>query len=127
MHASVISLILEQNVKKIMIQTDFKLFKRQSHKFSLKKLKIIVSALNNFFSICTKVFNILIILGTNLFIRLRKVHEHKKQVTQESHDIIKMGDKNKNSNATTTSATTTPPHTSKSNEVNNTKSTLKKN
>ena len=45
--------------------------------------------------------------------------------TQESHDIIKMGDKNKKSNTTTTSATTTPPHTSKSNEVNNTKSTLK--
>ncbi len=126
MHASVISLILEQNVKKIMIQTDFKLFKRQSHKFSLKKLKIIVSALNNFFSICTKVFNILIILDTNLFIRLRKVDEHKKQVTQASNDIMEMGDKNKKSN-TTTSATKTPPHTSKSNEVNNTKSSLKKN
>ena len=64
-------------------------------------------------------------LDTNLFSRrLRKVHD---QVTEASHDIMEMDDKNKKSNTTSTSATTTPPHTSKSNEVNNTKSTLKKN
>ena len=63
-------------------------------------------------------------LDTNLFSRrLRKVHD---QVTEASHDIMEMDDKNKKSKTTTTNATTTP-HTSKSNEVNNTKSTLKKN
>jgi hypothetical protein len=45
---------------------------------------------------------------------MRKVHE---QVTQASHDIIEMEDKNKKSDTTTTNATTTSPHTSKSNEV----------
>ena len=43
---------------------------------------------------------------------MRKVHE---QVTQASHDIIEMDDKNKKSVTTTTD--TTLPHTSKSNEV----------
>jgi heme-binding NEAT domain protein len=52
---------------------------------------------------------------------MRKVHE---QVTQASHDIMEMGDKNKKSDTTTTNAATTSPHTSKSNEVNNTKSSL---
>ena len=44
---------------------------------------------------------------------MRKVHE---QVTEASHDIMEMDDKNKNYNTTTTSATMTS-HTSKSNEV----------
>ncbi len=63
-------------------------------------------------------------LDTNLFIRLSKEHEQKKQVTQESHHIMEMGDKNKKSHTTTTD--TTLPHTSKSNEVKKTNISLKK-
>jgi len=81
------SLIFEQNVKKIMIQTGFNLFKRQSHKFSFKKLKNYRFSLKQFFFYLHQVFNILIILDTNLFRRLRKLHEHKKQVTQVGHDL----------------------------------------
>ena len=54
-------------------------------------------------------------LDTNLFSRrLRKVLE---QVTQASHDIMEMEDKNKKSDTSTTNGATTSPHTSKSNEV----------
>ena len=52
---------------------------------------------------------------------MRKVHE---QMTQESHDIMTMDDKNKKTNTTTTD--TTLPHTSKSNEVKKTNISLKK-
>ncbi len=44
---------------------------------------------------------------------MRKVHE---QVTQASHDIMEMDDKNKKANTTTTNGATTS-HTSKSSEV----------
>ncbi len=55
-------------------------------------------------------------LDTNFFSRMRKVNE---QVTQASHEMMEMDDKNKKSDTTTTIATTTSPHTSKSSEVKN--------